>query len=465
MWAGNSSYAVECVADIGNPVAQRLIHRVLERAGTGLDGAHFGAENLHPQHVGLLPFDVDGAHVYDARQSEFGAKRGGGNAVHAGAGLGDDARLAHAQSQHDLAEHIVHFMRAGVIKFFALEVDLRAAAVLGKALRKIKRRWPADIVRKMAVHLLLEGGVGLGLRIGLLKFENKRHQGLGDKAAAIDAEMPALVGTGPEGIWSLHGHARVRYLTERTIDDSPNWRGGEDSSASAARAARMNARILSGSFSPGARSTPDDTSTPGARVMRKSFRHIVGVEPARKHEGNAGIQILEKGPVERLAETARPRCILGRARVEDQSIHDLRVLANLGKILSLRDRQCLHDRQSKARAHGDDTVRRFTAVELKHVRFERRHDVEQRVIIGVDGERDFSGAPLNALAKRARRLKPKMARTGREEHEADQIGPGIKRHIKRLRGPEAADFDRQWHCEARSSAFSNWPQSGTARLS
>jgi hypothetical protein len=104
-------------------------------------------------------------------------------------------------------------------------------------------------------------------------------------------------------------------------------------------------------------------------------------------------------------------------------------------------------------------------MELEHVWFERRHDVEQRIVVGVDGERDFSGAPLNALAERARRLKPKMARTGREEHEADQIGPGIKRYIKRLWGSEAADFDRQWHCEARSSVFSNWPQSGTAQLS
>ena len=155
----------------------------------------------------------------------------------------------------------------------------------------------------------------------------------------------------------------------------------------------------------------------------------------------------------------------GRARVEDQTIHDLRVLANLGKVLSLRDRQCLHNRQSKTRAYGDDTLRRFTAVKLKHVRFEGRNDVKQRVIIGVDGERDFSGAPVNALAERARCLKPEIARAGREEHETNQIGTGINRYIKRLRGPEAADFDQQWHCEARSSAFSNWPQSGTARLS
>src|SRR5262249_37071978 len=150
-------------------------------------------------------------------QSKFGAKRGSGNAMHAGTGLGDDTRLAHAQSQHDLTEHIVHFMRAGVIQFFALEVDLRAAAVLSESLRKIKRGWPADIVGKMALHFLLESKVGLRLSVGLLKLENKRHQGLGDKSAAINAEMPTLVGTGPEGIWSLYGHARGPLL-DRTHD-------------------------------------------------------------------------------------------------------------------------------------------------------------------------------------------------------------------------------------------------------
>ena len=69
----------------------------------------------------------------------------------------------------------------------------------------------------MAVHLFLKGGIGLGLRIGLLEFKDERHQGLGDKSSAIDAEMPALVGAGPERIWSLRGHARSP-LFDRTHD-------------------------------------------------------------------------------------------------------------------------------------------------------------------------------------------------------------------------------------------------------
>jgi hypothetical protein len=53
--------------------------------------------------------------------------RRGGDAVLAGAGLGDDALLAHAPGQQDLAEHVVDLVRAGVVELVALEIDLGAA--------------------------------------------------------------------------------------------------------------------------------------------------------------------------------------------------------------------------------------------------------------------------------------------------------------------------------------------------
>ncbi len=83
--------AVEGVVDVGDPVAQRLVHGVLEGARAGLHGHDLGAQQVHAEHVGLLPLDVDRAHVDDAVEAEAGADRGGGDAVLAGAGLGDDA--------------------------------------------------------------------------------------------------------------------------------------------------------------------------------------------------------------------------------------------------------------------------------------------------------------------------------------------------------------------------------------
>ena len=105
-------------------------------------------------------------------------KRGGGDAVHAGAGLGDDALLAHAPRQQDLAEHIVDLVRAGVIELLALEIDFGAAArkagglsaMRGQPLGEIERRRAADIMRQIAVHFFLERRIGLCLRVSFLQF-------------------------------------------------------------------------------------------------------------------------------------------------------------------------------------------------------------------------------------------------------------------------------------------------------
>ena len=48
--------------------------------------------------------------------------------------------LLHALGQQDLADAVVDLVRAGVVELFALEVDLRAAAVFGQALGEVQRR-------------------------------------------------------------------------------------------------------------------------------------------------------------------------------------------------------------------------------------------------------------------------------------------------------------------------------------
>ena len=127
MRAGGRADAVERVVDIGDPVAQRLVHRVLQRARARLHGHDFRAEQVHAEDVGLLPLDIDRAHVDDAFEAEARAGGGGRDAMLAGAGLGDDARLAHAAGEQDLAEHVVDLVRAGVVQLLALEIDFRAA--------------------------------------------------------------------------------------------------------------------------------------------------------------------------------------------------------------------------------------------------------------------------------------------------------------------------------------------------
>ena len=107
----------------------------------------FRAEHLHAIDVEHLPLAIHRAHVDDAFQPEHRGDGGGGHAVLARAGLGDDARLAHALGQQDLAHGVVDLVRAGVEQVFALEINLRAAEFLGEAFGKIKRRGAADRIR------------------------------------------------------------------------------------------------------------------------------------------------------------------------------------------------------------------------------------------------------------------------------------------------------------------------------
>ena len=139
MRAGGRADHVVGVLDVGDPVAQRLVHRVLQRAGAGRHRNDLGAEQLHAEDVGRLPLDIGRAHVDHAGIAEARSNGGRGNAVLAGAGFGDDAGLAHPLGEQDLTEAIVDLVRAGVVELVALEVDLRAAEMLGQPLGKIER--------------------------------------------------------------------------------------------------------------------------------------------------------------------------------------------------------------------------------------------------------------------------------------------------------------------------------------
>ncbi len=192
--AGGGADQVEGVVDVGHPVAQRLVHGVLEGAGAGGDRDHRGAEQAHAEDVGLLAIDVGGAHVDHALHAEAGGHGGGGHAVHAGAGLGDDALLAHTPGQQDLADAVVDLVRAGVVEVFALEEDLRAAAVLGQALGEVQRAGAADVVALEVGQFFGEFGVLLGLFVFGGQLVDQRHQGFGDVLAAERAEQAARIG-------------------------------------------------------------------------------------------------------------------------------------------------------------------------------------------------------------------------------------------------------------------------------
>ena len=217
--------------DVRDPVAHRLVDRVLERRRAGRDRADLGAQRAHPEHVGPLPLDVLGAHVDDARQVEQRAGRGGRDAVLAGAGLGDDPGLAEPPGQQRLAERVVDLVGAGVGEVLALEVEPQrrdpgacagppaargqsrrsGADGLGQPVGPVERRRPAGEALEQLAQLRPEDRVLAERVVGRLELLERGHQRLGHVAAAEVALQPpaarrrrpragpAWTGVGPNG--------------------------------------------------------------------------------------------------------------------------------------------------------------------------------------------------------------------------------------------------------------------------
>ena len=122
-----------------------------------------------------------------------------------GAGLGDDPALAHAPGEQDLADGVVDLVSAGVGELVALEVDAGAAELCAQALGQVERRRAAGVVGEPRRELRLKSRIVLRLLVGALQLEDQRHQGLGDEAAAVDAEPAARVRAGPVGVGKAHG--------------------------------------------------------------------------------------------------------------------------------------------------------------------------------------------------------------------------------------------------------------------
>src|SRR5438309_7149307 len=69
---------------------------------------------------------------------------------------------------------------------------------------------------EVVVELGLEAGISASCGVGRLDREHQRHQCLGDKAPAIDAEMAALVGTAAKGVRNRHECLLARVKMHHT---------------------------------------------------------------------------------------------------------------------------------------------------------------------------------------------------------------------------------------------------------
>ena len=144
--------------------------------------------------VERLALHVLGAHVDVALEAEQRARRRRRDAVLPGAGLGDDAPLAHADGEQRLAERVVDLVRAGVRQILALQEDPRAAGCLRQA---PSPRRPASAGRRSASSSRSSSGLERRIvarrEVGALELLDRLDQRLGDEAPAELAEVAARV--------------------------------------------------------------------------------------------------------------------------------------------------------------------------------------------------------------------------------------------------------------------------------
>ena len=147
-----------------------------------VDATHLGAEQAHAEDVERLARHVVDAHVDHALEAEQRADRGGGDAVLAGARLGDDARLAHAARQQRLAEGVVDLVGARVREVFAFEDRTRSPSSAPDLARRTGA-WGADEVaqcpRRSSRRRRRDAP-----RVRRLERGDRRHERLGHEAPA-----------------------------------------------------------------------------------------------------------------------------------------------------------------------------------------------------------------------------------------------------------------------------------------
>jgi len=175
MRSGNSAYDIEGISCMCNPVANGVIHGILEGARSALYSMNLCSEQFHSEDVGLLTGNVNCSHIDHGLQSQQSAGGSGSHTVLSGAGFGHNALFAHFARQQRLPQRVVDFMRAGVVQVFTLEINFCAAQMFGEPPGVGQWRLAAHVGFQEVIQFGLKSGVALRLRVGVFQFQQGRH--------------------------------------------------------------------------------------------------------------------------------------------------------------------------------------------------------------------------------------------------------------------------------------------------
>ncbi len=159
--------------------------------------------------------------------------------------------------------------------------------------------------------------------------------------------------------------------------------------------------------------------------------HILAVEPARQHPGQARGDVFQDRPVEGHAVAAGQNRTLGRFGVEQQPVGDILVSCGSGQVVARRNRDRLHHRQAGTGLQVAHPLRRLVAVQLQHVGAQRCDDPVDEGIIGVDRKRHLAGPPGD---QRRQARQPGQTTDGAGSWEKTQSRPCRRPHSGRPPG-------------------------------
>ena len=207
----------------------------------------------------------------------------------------------------------------------------------------------------------------------------------------------------------------------------------------------MNARISSGDLTPGAVSTPEETSTPDAPVTRSASATLPGRRPPDSSHGTSRSRPAAIDQSNGRAEAARPGGARRRLGVEQDRVGDRGVDTNSGQIGACSDAHRFHHLPAECLPDGRDALGRFAAVQLQPVGRNRVHDRAEAGVVHVHRQRHDRGAPFDPGRQGATRSSVEVPRAPREEDQPDHVGARRKGGVEGLRRGKAADLDDGGH--------------------
>ena len=193
MGSHNGAEAVVRVGDTGCPLPERLAHSVLQCGGSGGHRNHLRAQQAHTIDVQRLADRVLFAHKHNTFHVHERRGCGCRDAVLSRAGLGDEPGLPHFLRQKRLTQHIVDLVRPCVVQILALQIDFCPAQSLRQPPGIVETRRPPRVLVQQLAQLCVEARILLIEVVGLLQFDHRVHQGLGDILSAVNAESSCRI--------------------------------------------------------------------------------------------------------------------------------------------------------------------------------------------------------------------------------------------------------------------------------